>query len=90
MRSLLATSLSRTAALLAPFVVCGVLGDTPLPAYAQAEGAPNPQTLRVNPGEAVFTITPAGRWSFGLRGRGLLVESGSIAVYTTDDDGKLI
>ncbi len=90
MRSLLATSLTRTAALLAPFVICGVLGHTPLPAHAQAGGAAIPQTLRVDPGQAVFSITPAGQWSFGVRGRGLLVESGSIAVYTTDEDGKLV
>jgi hypothetical protein len=83
-------SLLRTAALLAPFVICGAAGQSPRPAFGQAEPPAEARMVRVAPGDVVFSIAPAGAWKFGARGGRLLVERGGIAVYTTDDEGNLV
>jgi hypothetical protein len=82
--------LLRTAALLAPFVICGVPGQNPRPAYAQAEPSAEMRVHRVAPGDAVMSIAPAGMWTFGARGGRLLLEKGGTAVYTTDGEGNLV
>jgi len=82
--------LLRTAALLAPFVICGLAGQNPRPAHAQGDASAEPRTIRVAPGDVVLTIVPAGTWKFGTRGGRLLLESGGIAVFSTDDEGNLV
>ena len=90
MTSTIAVRFVRTAALLAPFVVSGVLGHSPPPARAQSEPAADTRSIRVAPGRVVFSISPAGEWKFGERGARLLVGGGSIAVYTAGENDALV
>ncbi|HEX5131224.1 MAG TPA: hypothetical protein VFX92_01925, partial [Candidatus Krumholzibacteria bacterium] len=76
---------SWTAALLAPFVICGLAGIPPRPAYAQAL-VPEERPVRVAPGKVVFSISPTGAFRFGVSGEASLVGRGGLIVYTTGED----
>lgn len=88
----MATRFLRTAALLAPFVVYGVAGQSTPSARAQArtDAPADTRAIRVTPGRAVFAISPGGAWTFGERGAPVLVAAGSIIVYTTGADEALV
>jgi hypothetical protein len=90
MRTIKATGFVRTAALLAPFVVSGVVGQSALPARAQSDPFVDSRALRVAPGRVVMSVTPTGSWKFGARGSRLLVETGTVVVYSTGPDGNLV
>ncbi len=90
MKRVFNTRFLRTAALFAPFVVSGVAGQTAHPVNAETDPTPQTRAIRVAPGRAVLSITPAGVWKFGARGGELLLESGRVIVYSTDAEGRLV